>query len=529
MPAVRAAAAIASGKIARSLLRASGRGATALPGLVALAVDPRLVARLADALPHGAVCVSGTNGKTTCARMIADIARGAGWSPVHNRSGSNLDRGVAAALLADATWRATPRGDVGIFEVDEASLPRVLRRLSPRVVLVTNLFRDQLDRYHEIDALARRIGVALRALPDDTVVVLNADDPIVASLALGRKGPVITFGVDDPAVGGTVPQAISDATRCPRCGEPLVYRRIVLAHVGDWACPGCGLARPPRDVAAARVALGPDGSEMRLVGATRADAASITQDPEGGEMSASGASGSDDETATSGPEGSGIPSSGRSRPRAAIAPRGPEGAQLRARAAAGGDGEIVRVPLPGLYNAYNALAAIAVARVLEIPLRTATAALAAFRPAFGRLEVVSAEGRTLRLVLVKNPAGFNAAIAALLETGRRPRLLAALNDRDADGRDVSWIWDADFESLAPAVETAVVTGLRGPDLALRLKYAGVPRDRVSVVDRWRDAIARALADAPAGSEIVVLATYTAMLALRDALADMGHVGRFWED
>ncbi len=162
-------------------------------------------------------------------------------------------------------------------------------------------------------------------------------------------------------------------------------------------------------------------------------------------------------------------------------------------------------------------------------LPTATRALAAFRPAFGRLEVVEAEGRRLRLVLVKNPAGFNAAIAALLETGRRPRLLAALNDRDADSRDVSWIWDADFETLAPAVEDAVVTGLRARDLALRFKYAGVPRERITVVDGWAAAIRAALEGAPVGDEVVVLATYTAMLELRAALARLGHVGPFWED
>ncbi|MGH2498874.1 MAG: DUF1727 domain-containing protein, partial [Candidatus Limnocylindria bacterium] len=187
------------------------------------------------------------------------------------------------------------------------------------------------------------------------------------------------------------------------------------------------------------------------------------------------------------------------------------------------------VPLPGLYNAYNALAALAAARALDIALPTATRALASFKPAFGRLERVEAEGRTLRLVLVKNPAGFNAAIAALLETGRQPRLLAALNDRDADGRDVSWIWDADFESLAPAVEHAVVTGIRARDLALRFKYAGVPREKIEVVDDWARAIQRALDLAPRGGEVVVIATYTATLALRAALARLGHVKQFWED
>ena len=189
----------------------------------------------------------------------------------------------------------------------------------------------------------------------------------------------------------------------------------------------------------------------------------------------------------------------------------------------------VRVPIAGLYNAYNALAALAVARALDIALPTAAVAIANFRPAFGRLEQVAVDGREMRLILVKNPAGFNAAIGALLETGRHPRLLAALNDRDADGRDVSWIWDADFETLAPAVEQAVVTGIRSRDLANRLKYAGVARERIEVVDAWGSAIDRAIGAAPLGGEVVVLATYTAMQALRAELARRGHVAPFWED
>jgi UDP-N-acetylmuramyl tripeptide synthase len=189
----------------------------------------------------------------------------------------------------------------------------------------------------------------------------------------------------------------------------------------------------------------------------------------------------------------------------------------------------VRVPIPGLYNAYNALAALAVARALDLALAEATRALATFRPAFGRLETVDVEGRTMRLVLVKNPAGFNAAVGALLETRRNPRLLAALSDRDADGRDVSWIWDADFEALAPSVEHAVVTGLRGRDLALRFKYAGLAEERMEVVDDWSPAIERAVRLTPEGCEIVVLATYTAMQELRASLARRGAVAPFWDD
>src|SRR5438093_8220593 len=463
MPDALALLANAAGKLTREGLRVTGRGATALPGLVALTVDPDFISALSSALPHGVVCVSGTNGKTTTARMLADMTRIAGWQPIHNRSGSNLDRGVAAALLADATWSAEPRGDVGLFEIDEASLPRVVGRVRPRLVVVTNLFRDQMDRYFELDALARKIADALASLPADTTLVLNADDPLVAGLALRRDARTIYFGVDDDAVGGTVPQAISDATRCPRCRSPLRYERVVLAHIGAWSCGSCGLARPARDVAATKIVLGATGSELVLAGPI-ADAF-----------------------------------------------------------------ETVRVPIPGLYNVYNALAALAAARALDLGLTDAIGALTSFRPAFGRLETVDFKGRTLRLVLVKNPAGFNAAIGALLETGRRPRLLAALNDRDADGRDVSWIWDADFETLAPSVEHAVITGERSRDLALRFKYAGLATERLEVVDDPSAAIERAVGDAPEGAEVVVLATYTAMLGLRAELARTGAVAPFWED
>jgi len=452
-----------AGKLTRLGLQITGRGGTALPGLVALTIDPDFIAALASDLAHGVVLVSGTNGKTTTTRMLSDIVRATGWAPTHNRSGSNLERGIAGALLTESTWRGEPSGDIGMFEVDEASLPLVLARISPRVVLVTNLFRDQMDRYFEIDQLARRIGDAIAKLDPRVTLVLNADDPIVAWLGQRHPGPVVYFGVDDPTVGGRIPQAISDATRCPRCKQPLRYERVVLAHEGDWSCPSCGLIRPERDVSATRVALTPMSSEIQL------------------------------------------------------------------RTAVASAFDPVRVPVAGLYNAYNALAALAVARALDIALPTAALAIANFRPAFGRLEQVAVDGREMRLILVKNPAGFNAAIGALLETDRRPRLLAALNDRDADGRDVSWIWDADFETLAPAVQHAVVTGIRSRDLANRLKYAGVTRERIEVVDGWGNAIDRAIGAAPLGGEVVVLATYTAMQALRGELARRGHVAPFWED
>ena len=458
-PPARALVAAWAGKVTRSLLVMTRRGATALPGLVALTLEPRLLGMLASGLDHGVACVTGTNGKTTTTRMLAAAAYEAGWSPVHNRAGSNLERGIVASLLAATSWRGLVRGDAGLFEVDEASLPRVLADVSPRVVVVTNLFRDQLDRYHEVDALARRLRAAIALLPPSTILVLNADDPLVTFLADGHPGTVAFFGIDDPAIGGPERQAISDADRCPRCRATLSYRRVVLAHEGDWSCGACGFTRPPRDVAALRVALAADSITMTIAGIV----------------------------------------------------------------------EPLQVPLAGTYNAHNALAALAAARALGIPQAAALRALAAIRPAFGRQERLEALGRRIRLLLVKNPAGFDAAVSALLSTGQRLRLLAALSDRAADGRDVSWIWDCDVERLAAITEHAVVTGLRGEDLALRFKYAGLARERVTSVAGWRDATGAAIAATPVGGELVILATYTAMQAIRAELARTGHAGRFWED
>jgi len=277
----------AAGKLTREGLRVTGRGGTALPGLVALTVDPNFITALSSGLRHGVVCVSGTNGKTTTARMLADIARAAGWEPIHNRSGSNLDRGVAAALLADANWYGETRGDVGLFEIDEASLPNVVARLNPRVVVVTNLFRDQMDRYFELDTLAKRIGEALATLPAETIFVLNADDPTPsaepsrrrsatrpAARAARRRSPTGASSSRMSAIGPAHPAG----SRVRRVTSPR--RRSFSGRAGprsrsparSGACsrrcasrsPGCTTrtTRSPRSAPLARSTL---GSPMRPV------------------------------------------------------------------------------------------------------------------------------------------------------------------------------------------------------------------------------------------------------------------------
>ncbi len=443
-----------------ALARRAGRGGgTSLPGRVLLALEPHAIAELSGRLPLGSVVISATNGKTTTAAMAASVLRHGGVSLVHNRAGANMAGGVASTLLAASRRGGAIDGRLGLFEVDEFWLDRVVPELTPRAILLGNLFRDQLDRYGELETIADRWDAALRARDPKTRLVLNADDPLIADL--GRDGGEVTyFGIEDPSVAIPEMQHASDSKHCRRCGAAYRYEAIYLGHLGRYHCPNCGQRRPAPSVTAERIELhGTRGSRFRL-----------------------------------------------------LAPQGEADVEL---------------PLPGVYNVYNALAAAALTLALGVPLADVAAGLAAVTAAFGRAEAVSIGPCTLSLLLIKNPAGANEVIRTLaLEPGELD-LLAVLNDRTADGTDISWVWDADFELLAPSVRSAVCAGTRAAELALRLKYAGVPVERLQVVPGLDRALDAALAGA-GGDRLFVLPTYTAMLELREELVKRGHVRNFWE-
>jgi lipid II isoglutaminyl synthase (glutamine-hydrolysing) len=445
---------VAAARTAGALSRLAGRGGgTTLPGKLLWKVDPGAIDRLAARLPQGAVLVSATNGKTTTASMAAEILRPRARL-AHNDSGANLVSGVASTLLE-------ARGaELGLFEVDEGALPEVARRVRPRAVCLGNLFRDQLDRYGELEHVADRWRAAAVDLPPATVLVLNADDPQVASLAdFGHE--CVRFGVDDERHARPELQHAADSKWCVRCGTAYEYRAAYIGHLGDYRCPNCGHARPELDVLA---------REIELAGVDHASFTLVT------------------------PETS-------------------------AR---------VRLRLPGLYNVYNALAAAALARALGSPLDAIVAGLERFDAAFGRFERIELDDRRLLMLLVKNPAGANEAVRTLLQ-GELPRtLVLALNDAIADGQDVSWIWDVDFEPLVPGLERLVATGSRAAELSLRFKYGGLEPARIEVVPELERALDRGLELVPPGGELVVLPTYTAMLALRRVVADRGHVRQYWE-
>jgi lipid II isoglutaminyl synthase (glutamine-hydrolysing) len=440
--------------------RASGRGGgTTLPGRVLLRMEPEAIAALGGWLDRGATIVSATNGKTTTAGMIAAILAADGRRPVHNRAGSNMTWGVATALLEQ-------RGEEGLFEVDEAWLPRVTQQLDPSLIVLGNLFRDQLDRYGEMEALADEWARTVAARVGHTGFVLNADDPLIADLGRdpggARRDGVLYFGIDDASQALPELQHAFDAKHCRRCGHPYAYERAFVGHLGHYSCPNCGAERPQPEVAATAIELrGMDGSRSTV--------------------------------------------------------RTPQGELT------------LELPLPGLYNVYNALAAVAAGLRLGVEPQRVAGALGEMRAAFGRVETIEVGGVPVSILLIKNPAGANEVLRTLMLESREGEggidLWIALNDRIADGRDVSWIWDADFELLAGSVRRVVCAGTRAPEMALRLKYAGWPTEGIAVVPGVADSLDTAVAGAE--GRLFALPTYTALLELRKLLADRGLAREFW--
>jgi UDP-N-acetylmuramyl tripeptide synthase len=449
---------VAAAKAVGTVVRAAGRGGgTSLPGKVLTRLEPHAIGLLARRLAHGSAVISATNGKTTSAAMTASILERTGETLVHNRAGANMAGGVASALAAAARRGGRElTGELGLFEVDEFWLAPVVEELEPRALLLANLFRDQLDRYGELEIIAERWAAVVTAHAGRTALVLNADDPLVADL--GRAHEPLYYGVDDDSLAFAELQHAADSKHCRRCGHPYAYEAIYLAHLGRYSCPNCGARRPEPAVLARDV-------ELRGI---RAAAFTL------------------------------------------VTPAGSERVEL---------------PLPGLYNVYNALGAAALCLTLGAPLSAVVAGLEAVAPAFGRAETVDLGGRPTSILLVKNPAGANEVLRTLALEGGALDLFGVLNDNTADGRDISWVWDADWELLAPAVRHMTCSGTRAAELALRLKYAGVATERLSVVPGLADGLDAALARG--SGPLYALPTYTALLELRDLLARRGQVEGHW--
>ncbi len=448
------AAEIAAARGVAALSRLAGAGGgTTVPGKLLSKLDPGAIDRLAARLSAGTAVISATNGKTTTAAMAAEILQPR-FRLAHNRSGANLVSGVASTLLAAGG------AELGLLEVDEGALPEVIRRVQPRAVALGNLFRDQLDRYGELELVAARWREAVATLDEESALVVNGDDPQLGALTTEHRRTTV-YGLDDPRVARPVLQHAADSKYCVRCGTPYAYAAAYVGHLGDYSCPACGNARPPLEVIA---------RSIELAGLERAAFDLVT----------------------------------------------PEGTRR------------IKLALPGLYNVYNAVGAAALARALGASLDEIASGLGRFSAAFGRFERIPVGDKRILLLLIKNPAGANEAVRTLVDGGPPTFAVVALNDAIADGRDVSWIWDVDFEPLLAGLKRVVATGERAAELALRFAYGGLDEAAIEVVPELDRALDRGLELTPPGGELVVLPTYTAMLGLQRIVSDRGLAKRYWE-
>ena len=454
--------AVAAAKAALKACHLTGRPGSSLPGRAALKIDPHIIAPLAAQVRRGIIVTCGTNGKTTTNNLLCSALEAQGFCVVSNRLGANMMEGVAAALSTAADPLGHLDADFACLEIDEASAVHILQYLQPDYMIITNLFRDQLDRYGEIDLTMKALEKAIRLAPSMTLVI-NGDDPLTAFLSKKSGRRIVSFGVSEqttPEVGFSSGE-VREGRFCENCGAPLQYDFYHFSQLGVYRCPSCGFERPAIDYDASGVRLSPELSfDVIEAGAAPVDSSSIQ----------------------------------RIKP----APRESTAAPVR-----------ISAPLTGFYNVYNILAVYSVLRELNLPADKLKEVLRGYKPQFGRGEVFHVgEGahQKVLLNLAKNPAGFNQNITAMLQDRSAKDLIIVINDNAQDGRDVSWLWDVDFDRLADdTIRSITVSGLRALDMQLRLKYVEIESVCAPTVE---EAIGRCLADGC--GNLYVLVNYTAL-------------------
>lgn len=447
-------------KGARTALRVAKRGGTTLPGRAAMFFDKDILATVSQGME--VIVVTGTNGKTTTCNMLEKALSSTGVDVLANKSGANLLKGVTAEFTANATLGGKPKKKYAIIECDEGALKQVVSLLKPKVILVTNLFRDQLDRYGEVTHTLDQIRIGVKKVPD-SILCLNADCSLTASLANDVTNKVMYYGLDCPH-GEQKDAEISDAKYCIKCGTEYKYEYHTYAHLGGFYCPKCGYKRQKTDVA------------VTAINKLSAKGTDTTMEFRTGDKALC---------------------------------------------------ENVHISLPAVYNLYNAVGAVCAYTAAGFNREDIIKSLATTNSSFGRMEAFDLDGIDIQMILVKNPAGCNQALSFVTSVEEDYEAVICLNDKTADGHDISWIWDAEYERLASDsnLKKLIVSGDRAEDIGLRLKYAGLSEDKINVVKGWND-----LVEEMKKSEypIFVLPNYTSMLALRRTLADITGKEEFWK-
>ncbi|WP_066635055.1 MurT ligase domain-containing protein [Desulfolucanica intricata] len=453
---LRLSAAILAGKLTALVSRVMGWKGSSLPGLVARKVYPRVLKKLGTEPRKGVIIVTGTNGKTTTNNMLARIVTGAGYKILHNSEGANLITGVTTGFVKAASVFGRINCDYALLEVDEASFPKVVREVKPQIVIITNFFRDQLDRYGELDTTITIVKKTLTELKG-VHLVLNADDPLVAQFQR-KTGLTATFyGLAGNERSSTAGSYTREAKFCPFCGEALQYAYYHYSQLGAFDCPGCGYKRPSPEVEAEQVKALLAGTDCKVRHTTGSTA--------------------------------------------------------------------LHIPTGGFYNIYNALAAFTTGLLLKINPTQAAESLRGYAPAIGRMESFIYGEKPVLLNLVKNPTGFNESLAAVLAAPGDKDLFIAINDNDADGRDISWLWDVDFEILEKnhyGFTGFICSGKRAEEMAVRLKYAGVPTNKISITGDLEAAVNEVLE--ARGGAAYLLSTYTALWTVQKILLKQAEKG-----
>ena len=454
---IRVFLSVLSCRLCRFALRLLGRGGTDFPGRIALKVCPNVLGHLAKNVTT--VIVTGTNGKTTTSRMIEQALADSGISYFANKSGANLLSGVTAEFAMHSTLFGKCKYEFALIEADEAAFKAISKFVDAKAVVVTNVFRDQLDRYGEVTHTLNNIKIGISNSPN-AVLCLNADDSLSGSIAEDVDNPVVFYGVDVPIYRTRV-EELSDAPYCVHCKHAYEYDYITYGHLGGFRCPNCGAARPQPQVSVTQV-VSSDAEQSEVV----------------------------------------LCADGCEYP--------------------------TTVSLPGGYNIYNACAAMALGKAMKLDLSIVSRALSSFSCGFGRMEKFEIDGTDLRMILIKNPAGCNQVLNFLTQITEPFVFAACLNDRAQDGKDISWIWDVDFERLVAMedlLDRVLVSGTRADEMAMRFKYAGLSAEKICVIKDYGELTKACVKqDKP----VYIMPTYTAMLDLRGCISKKYGFKAFWE-
>ena len=460
---IRSSLAILTAKLIIPLCRLLRHGGTTLPGRVAIKLYPNIIKKISQKFKI--IMVTGTNGKTTTTRMIGKILKENNVRFVTNNSGANLTSGLATTLISAINANGKPKAPFALLEVDEAALKRVSSSINPDVLVITNFFRDQLDRYGELYSTVAAVKTAITKFKN-THLLLNSDDSLCAPLGKGTNLKVSHYGVENEAYNFEPSSANSDASFCIYCKKKYEYRYRVYGHLGGFFCSGCGYARPTTVSKCTKILkLDTETSEVEFKL----------------------------------PYPSGISS------------------------------QTIKIGIPGLYNVYNALAAATCGTVLGFPPSTIVKSLEKQESSFGRMETITSETKNIKLILVKNPTGFNQVLSFVSTDQRNIHLALLLNDNFADGTDISWIWDVDFEVLnhmQHRISKIYTSGTRCEDLAVRLKYAGLNVEKIEIIKDYKVMLEKVLEDATC-KDLYILPTYTAMLDVRKVLVKKFNLKEFW--